>query len=108
MPQDIQSEVGKLIKEVNKLNYIERIYLFGSFAYGNPNRDSDIDLCFITNDNKVRKRELVRDIRKSIARVAEMPVDILVYDKDEFFERAALESTFEHKIAHEGVSVYEQ
>jgi len=108
MPQDVKNEVDKLLKEIGNLTYIEKIYLFGSFAYGNPDVDSDLDLCFITNDNSLRKRDLVRAIRKSITKVAAMPIDILVYDKEEFFKRAALESTIEHKIAYEGVSIYEQ
>ena len=108
MPQDIKNEVDKLVKEINNLTYIEKIYLFGSFAYGNPDVDSDLDLCFITNDNSLRKRDLIKAIRKSITKVAAMPIDILVYDKEEFFKRAALESTIEHKIAYEGVSIYEQ
>ena len=56
MPQNIKNEVDKLLKEINNLTYIEKIYLFGSFAYGNPDVDSDLDLCFITNDNSLRKK----------------------------------------------------
>ena len=47
-------------------------------------------------------------IRESISKVATKPVDILVYDQDEFLERAKINTTLEHKITNEGVSVYEQ
>lgn len=43
-------------------------------------------------------------IRKSIVKVAEVPVDILVYTEDEFWDRGKLETTLEYKIAHEGVN----
>ena len=108
MPQDIKNEVDKLVKEINKTPHIKKIYLFGSFAYGSPNENSDIDLCVLTSDTSMRKRDLVKSIRKSIVKVATMPVDILVYYVDEFFQRAVLESTIEYKIAGEGVSIYEQ
>ena len=108
MLKDIQQEVDKLINEINHVTSTNEIYLFGSFAYGVPNEGSDIDLCIITNDKNIRKIELVKSIRKSISKIATMPIDILVYDRDEFNERAALESTIEHKIAIEGVSIYAQ
>lgn len=42
--------VGQLIKELNKrlssLN-AKKIILFGSYTYGSPNEDSDLDLCVI-------------------------------------------------------------
>jgi predicted nucleotidyltransferase len=31
----------------------EMVILFGSYAYGNPNQDSDIDLYVVTKDNMV-------------------------------------------------------
>lgn len=108
MPQNIKNEVDKLVKEINNASHVKKIYLFGSFAYGSPNDDSDIDLCILTSDTSMRKRDLIKSIRKSIVKVATMPVDILVYDEDDFFQRSVLESTIEHKIANEGVSVYEQ
>ncbi|SHJ95923.1 nucleotidyltransferase domain-containing protein [Tepidibacter formicigenes] len=108
MPQQIKSEINKITNQIQAVVSTSKIYLFGSFAYGKPNDDSDLDLCIVTNEKGVRKRELIKSIRKSISKVASMPVDILVYYEDEFDERAMLESTIEYKIAHEGVSVYEQ
>jgi uncharacterized protein len=40
--------------------------------------------------------------------VATMPVDVIIYYNEEFLERAKLDCTMEHKIAFEGVSIYEQ
>ena len=108
MPQDIRKEINNIIRESNASTNAERIYLFGSYAYGNPNEDSDIDLCIVTTDNEIRKIDIIRKIRKSISNVATMPVDLIVYYKDEFIERAKLDCTMEHKIAFEGISIYEQ
>jgi len=108
MPQDVKKEIDNIIREINASTDADKIYLFGSYAYGNPNDDSDIDLCIITTNKEIRKIDVIRKIRKAILNVATMPVDILVYYKDEFTERAMLECTMEYKIAIEGISIYEQ
>jgi len=108
MQQDISSEISNLIKEIKNVVSAEKIYLFGSYAYGNPTEDSDIDLCVVTDDVNMRKLDIIRKIRKSISNVATMPIDLVVYYNHEFTERATLDCTMEHKIAHEGVDLYEQ
>ena len=50
--------IEKLKKDiVNKLKPLElqQITLFGSFAYGEPNKDSDIDLYVVTSDDFIPK-----------------------------------------------------
>lgn len=108
MAMDIKQEIINITNEITHATSTVKIYLFGSFAYGEPDNDSDIDLCIITNDSHIRKRDLIKLVRKSISKVATMPVDILIYNEEEFFKRAKNHSTIEHKIANEGVSIYEQ
>jgi predicted nucleotidyltransferase len=38
-----------LVIESNLLNNVEQVFLFGSFAKGNPHEDSDIDVAFVVN-----------------------------------------------------------
>lgn len=54
----------------------EKIILFGSYAYGTPTRDSDLDLCVIlqTRDNK-RERFKIRKMLNNF----NVPMDILVF-----------------------------
>lgn len=108
MSQSIKNEIEKIVKEINRSVSTNKIYLFGSFSNGTSNDNSDLDLCIITDEVDRRKRDIIRDIRKSISKTYLMPVDILVYYENEFNERANLKSTIEHKISSEGVSVYEQ
>ena len=108
MVLNIKQEVNEVVKQINAVTSVQKIYLFGSYAYGKADHNSDLDLCIITNDNNVRKRDLIRSIRKSISKVATKPIDILVYNQEEFLERAKVNSTLEHKITNEGVSVYQQ
>ena len=41
---------GALLRESNFPMAIEKIYLFGSYAKGNPNIDSDIDVALIVKE----------------------------------------------------------
>ena len=53
--------------------------------------------------------ELTRNQDGSVtARFIAKYYDYLVYDKDEFYKRASVSSSFEHKIKTEGVKIYEQ
>ncbi|MCX7903879.1 MAG: nucleotidyltransferase domain-containing protein [Caloramator sp.] len=106
--EDIRYQIDKITNELKKILPVEKIYLFGSYVYGNPTQESDIDLCIVVKESTIRKREILRLIRKSLVNIIDFPIDILVYSKDEFSERAELNSTIEYKIVHEGDCVYEQ
>jgi len=66
---------------------VEKIVLFGSYAYGEPNENSDIDLYVVTKDDYIpanfkEKNELylkvsrlLRDLRKRFA------IDLIVHSK---------------------------
>ena len=84
----------------------KRIISFGSYAYGEPNKESGIDLCVITDIKGKRKIDIMREIRREIKPFISSPVDILVYDEKEFDERAELRNTLEYKISREGRLIY--
>jgi hypothetical protein len=51
--EDIISIAKKYLELVKAGNFpmqIEKAYLFGSFAKGNPHKDSDIDIAFVVNN----------------------------------------------------------
>jgi len=84
----------------------KQIIVFGSYAYGKPNIDSDLDLCVIIDLKKKRKIEVIRAIRRELLELISKPLDILVYNEQEFEERAGLKNTFEYKILAEGRKIY--
>lgn len=98
-------DINKLVKKISQTLKVEKIILFGSYAYGNPNEDSDIDLCVITNVNK-SKIDIRVMIRMALRRIISYPLDILVYREEEFNERAELQTTLEYKIVNEGLILY--
>mgnify|MGYP000386243254 FL=1 len=65
---EIQELKREILERLQPLDP-ERVILFGSYAYGNPTEDSDIDLYVVTKDEFVpatyaEKRELVRKISR--------------------------------------------
>jgi predicted nucleotidyltransferase len=85
---EIEAVLEKLIFSL-KISDPYKIILFGSYAGGNPDENSDIDLMVILDNDHVSKtyqerlnkkvfiRSLVREINRKI------PLDILVYSKEE-------------------------
>jgi len=60
----------------------EKIILFGSYAYGTPTKDSDIDICVVEKDYK-NKWEEKSKIRKLLNHIHH-PKDILNPTVEEF------------------------
>jgi predicted nucleotidyltransferase len=62
---------------------LRNIYLFGSYAYGKPNKDSDIDICIVFTDD-TDDNEAYMKIAKPLYHKKIIPLDILVYHEYEF------------------------
>jgi len=75
--QNILEIKDKIVKEFNP----EKIILFGSYAWGKPTNDSDVDL-FIVKKSKKPRIERTQEIRKFLWR-DKVPMDLLVYTPEE-------------------------
>ena len=85
----------------------EKIYLFGSYAYGTPGANSDYDLCVVIPDGTLRPVDAVKKIRKALYSQQDMPLDVIVYRASQFQQRQKAAS-LERKIAMEGVLLFER
>lgn len=66
---DIETIKPEIIKRLKPLNP-DKVILFGSYAYGTPSEDSDIDLFLIKNDlDKNSFREYTLKARKLLREV---------------------------------------
>lgn len=100
-----KEQIDSLINTITKKFNPQKIFLFGSYAYGNPGAHSDLDLCIITDLSDKRKIDVIRDIRKEIRNNFQLPLDILIYEDGEFQQRAKLPNTLEFKILKQGILV---
>jgi predicted nucleotidyltransferase len=78
----VQIIVDTILENVDT-NCIRKIYLFGSCAYGRPNKDSDIDICIVFTDD-TDDNEAYMKITKPLYHKKIIPLDILVYHEYEF------------------------
>jgi predicted nucleotidyltransferase len=84
----------------------EKIYLFGSHAYGTPNENSDYDIYVVLSNNSVRPVEAIGNIYMAMRGMKRKPMDILA-GTSEAFERRSGQVTLEQTIAKYGVILYE-
>ena len=96
----IRRAAQKLVDELRP----EKIILFGSFAYGQPTIDSDVDLLIIMNTHlrpldRMRQASAVLDPRP-------FPVDIVVRTPAEIAERLEIKDCFIEEIMTKGKVLY--
>ncbi|MEG4532558.1 nucleotidyltransferase domain-containing protein [Microcoleus sp. T2B6] len=82
----------------------QKIILFGSYAYGNPTEDSDVDMLVVlsSDGNNLRKTwEILNQTQPNFA------VDLLVRTPSEIEQRLAWNDLFLREIIEKGKVIYE-
>ncbi|GMO57213.1 MAG: hypothetical protein Ta2G_16830 [Termitinemataceae bacterium] len=87
----------------------EKVYLFGSYAYGTPHKDSDYDFyVLLKDDSDIKPLDAMEIIEQNLIHCGiKTPTDIHANYKNRFEARSAL-PTMERKIVREGVLLYDQ
>lgn len=84
---------------------VEKIYLFGSYAYGTPDANSDYDLYVVIPNGSMRPVEAIQRVYRSVRGTKRKPLDILA-GTAETFERRSGQLTLERTVAEKGVILY--
>ena len=106
MNDDVKRNLDEISRIIVDTVPVETIYLFGSYAYGAINKNSDIDLYVVFKDEmEMRELDAITAISMAISPVKKMPMDILGLKQNRFNDMKAL-ATLERKIAREGVKLY--
>jgi len=82
----------------------EKIVLFGSYAYGRPSADSDVDLLVVL---AFRGNDLHKAIQIRSRLDAPFPLDLLVRKPRFIAERLRERDMFIEQVLHQGVVMYE-
>lgn len=102
---EFEAQLGEIVARLRAALSPIAIYLYGSYAYGTPSPHSDIDLLVVVEDSRVGPYE-----RDAVAYRAlpddRIPVDVQVYTRAEFEERAALPVSFERTVKRKGRLVH--
>jgi predicted nucleotidyltransferase len=97
-------QILNLADEIAKNFSPQKIVLFGSYAYGKPNEDSDVDLMVVMPHRGPGHRTATK-IR--LATDHPFPLDLLVRTKNELQQRALIEDWFIIEILEKGLTLYD-
>ena len=102
---------NEIIEEVKK-RLIEvydplAIYLFGSYAWGFPTEDSDLDFLIVI-DNSEEKRHKRSKPGYEVLWGLNISKDLMVYTKEELEARLADQNSLVYKIVNQGKVLYAQ
>jgi len=79
--------------------------LFGSYARGTQRDDSDLDLS-VVKDSPLPRYKRGREIRKHLRRL-KVPIDLVVYTKEELARWREMKTAFITTAVETGVVLYE-
>jgi uncharacterized protein len=100
-----KSTIQEAVKRLANTYQPFRIYLFGSYAWGEPHAESDLDFLIVLNDDVHVNMALHIKGKQALKNMA-ISTDIVLNHKFFFTERAEHPSTLQHKIKKEGKLVY--
>lgn len=101
--EQIYNKIKEIAATVGKNFQPNKIILFGSYAWGNPNPDSDVDLFIIKETDNTR--ETARQISRSIF-PRPFPIDFIVYTPSQTEKRKKGGDFFIKKILEKGQTLY--
>ena len=99
--ETIEEVKNRLIKVYDPL----KIYLFGSYAWGIPDEDSDLDFLVVIEKSDEKRHKRGKAGYEALWGL-DISKDIMIYTKDEFDEKILDSSSFIHKITTQGKLLY--
>ncbi len=101
---NINTQIENLCRQIVENFNPQRVILFGSYAYGKPTADSDIDLLVVMpyEGNELEQMVRVRRCLKS-----SFPLDVLVKTPAQLKERSETGDFFIKEVIEKGKILYE-
>ena len=105
--KDLKELKQEIVNSITPLNP-EKIILFGSYAYGNPTNNSDIDLYIVTNDDFIPKdfeeeSKLFLKYSQALRSLqGKIPIDIITHTKQMYNKFISMKSGFSKEIISKG------
>ena len=102
----VKKIISEVVDKIKSEYQPEKIILYGSYAYGKPNRDSDIDLFIIKDTSKNRIDRYVEVKRLIYEPTRRISVSPLVYTPNEVAKRLGMRDDFIEEIMTKGEVLY--
>lgn len=98
----IEEIKNRLVKAYNPIS----IYLFGSYAWGTPDEESDLDLLIIVDKSELKSFKRPLKGYEALRGLELIAKDLIVQTKEEFERRSSEKTTLEFKIKRDGELLY--
>ncbi len=98
------AQIQRVSDEIARKFQPERIILFGSYAYGTPTEDSDVDL-LVVMPFEGRKAKKAIEIRSAV--YAGFPMDLIPITPERLKHRIEIEDFFLREVVEKGRVLYE-
>lgn len=101
-----QEKISEIVNKIASGYNPDKIILFGSYATGNPNENSDLDLFVIKKSDLLRPQRTIQ-VRKMLFG-SMIPIDLIVYTPKEIDESRANKFSFVNEVLKTGKTLYER
>jgi len=104
MIEDYSKTIDGIVRRITEKISPLKIILFGSYAYGSPTKDSDIDLLII-KESSLPRHHRTKEVRR-ILRGMKVAVDIIVYTPEEIKKWEGIDTAFITGVLKKGKVLY--
>jgi predicted nucleotidyltransferase len=101
-----KDKISEIVKKIASGYNPDKIILFGSYAAGNPNDDSDLDL-FVIKDTDLARPQRAVQVRKMLYGLM-IPIDLIVFTPKEIEESKNNKFSFVYEVLNTGKTLYER
>lgn len=105
-----QQQINLLKDVIVETMHPEKVYLFGSYANGEPNEDSDVDILIEVEKSDLPKIKRNLEVRSEIDKHMQLhfPQDIFVFTSDEMNDWKDLKNSFINNALYQSKTLYER
>jgi len=101
-----EDKISEIVNKIASGYNPEKIILFGSYATGNPNENSDLDL-FVIKDTDLPRPQRTMQVRRLVYG-SMIPIDLIVYTPKEIDESKENIYSFVYEVLNKGKTLYER
>jgi predicted nucleotidyltransferase len=101
-----EKRIQEIVDKISNNYFPDKIILFGSYAKGNPEVNSDLDL-FIIKDSTLPRYKRSIEVRRLLFG-SMIPIDLLIYTPKEIEDQKDKKYSFVREVLNTGRVVYER
>ena len=108
-PEVTEALLANITQRIVETCHPEKVILFGSYAYGTPHEDSDVDLFVIMDpsDAEETNHQRIMNVR-AVAKIKFLPMDVIVRTPQEVETRLAMGDFFIKEILDQGKVLFQR